>query len=125
MSQEVKSTAEARPDLIHPFQFQPGRESECSHFYLWLGGYVKCGVKESDPIHRNGPHLLRAADGEQAYCKGSPDTCEACFQEARLEKLGDDMQARYRPRRRLRDMTSAEFGEALADMLKAVERSRR
>ena len=124
MSQEVQSTADARPDLIHPFQFQTGRESECSHFYLWLGGYVKCGAKESDPIHHNGPHLLRGSDGEQAYCKGSPDTCEACWQESRLDKISDELQARHRPRKRLRDLTGAEFGEACADMVKATERSR-
>ena len=76
---ELKSTAEARPDLIHPFQFQPGREDECSHFYLWLGGYVKCGAKESDLIHRNGPHLLTASDGEKAYCTGHPLSCEFCM----------------------------------------------
>jgi hypothetical protein len=125
MKDLFKSSAEVFPDLIHPFQCEPGRESECSHFYLWLGGYVKCLAKESDPIHRNGPHLLIASDGEQAYCKGSPDTCEACFQEARLAKLDEDRQVRRRPSCRPADMSSAEFGDALADMMKAVERSKR
>jgi hypothetical protein len=74
----MSNTADTRPDLIHPFQFQPGRESECSHFYPWLGGYVKCNAKESSPIHRNGPHLLTAKNGEQAYCLGDPAVCQFC-----------------------------------------------
>ena len=125
MSEHIKSTAEARRDLIHPFQWQQGRESECSHFYQWLGGYVKCLAKESDPIHRNGPHILRASDGEQAYCTGRPEQCEACWQESRLAKLDADRQARKHPFRSIRDMSGAEFGEALADLVKVVERSRR
>ncbi len=124
----MTTLAEARPDLVHPFQWQPGRESECSHFYPWLGGYVKCLAKESDPIHRNGPHLLTVKNGEQAYCKGSPDTCDACWQESRLDKIADELQERRRPRKSLRDMSGAEFGaefgEALADVAKAAERSR-
>jgi len=127
MIEPVKSTAEARPDLVHPFQCLPGREGECSHFYSWLGGYVKCLAKESDPIHRNGPHILTARDGEQAYCAGNPEQCEACWQEVRLAKLDGDRQLLHprRPGRSIRDMSGAEFGEALADMAKAVERSRR
>jgi hypothetical protein len=121
----VKSLAEARPDLIHPFQCESGRESECSHWYSWLGGQVKCGAKESDTIHRNGPHLLTASNGEQAYCAGSPETCEACWQAARLDRLAADRQAQRRPRRLLREMSGAEFGEACADMAKAIERSRK
>lgn len=121
----MATMAEARPDLIHPFQWQPGRESECSHFYLWLGGYVKCGQSESSSIHRNGPHELSAPDGEKAYCKGDPAACEACFQESRLDRLADEMQAQRRPRKSLRDMTGAEFGEACADMVKAIEWSKR
>ena len=73
----MTTLSESRPDLVHPFQCQPGREGECSHFYQWLGGFVKCKAKESDPIHKNGPHLLMALNGEQAYCKG-PGTCEYC-----------------------------------------------
>jgi hypothetical protein len=125
MSEPVNIMAESRPDLIHPFQCLPGREDECSHFYSWLGGYVKCRARESDPIHHNGPHLLTAPDGERAYCKGSPDTCEACFQESRLAKLDADRQTRKHPFRRLSDLSGAGFGEALADMAKVVERSKR
>jgi hypothetical protein len=69
--------SESRPDLIHPFQCQPGREGECSHFYQWLGGFVKCKMKESDPIHKNGPHMYRTKDGGMAYCRG-PGLCWAC-----------------------------------------------
>src|ERR1700685_3516184 len=110
-----RSLAAARPDLIHPFQCRPGEETRCSYFHTWLGGQVMCGMRESAPIHHNGPHLLRAADGEQAYCKGSVDTCEACFQDSRLEKLTDEMQDRQRSLRRIHDMSGAEFGEAIAD----------
>lgn len=74
--------------------------------------------------HRNGPHIFTASDGEQAYCKGNPEQCGACWQEARLAKLDADRRARKRPFRSIRDMSGAEFGEALADMAKAVERSR-
>jgi hypothetical protein len=74
----MTTLAESRPDLVHPFQCQPGREGECSHFYLWFGGFVKCKAKENDPIHKNGPHLLTAENGEQAYCKDDPATCEHC-----------------------------------------------
>lgn len=125
MTDRIKSTAEARPDLIHPFQWQPGREEECSHFYLWLGGYVKCGQSESSSIHRNGPHTFVAADGERAYCSGHTATCEACFQEFRLSRLDEDKQASKKTLRSLRKMSGAEFGEACADVAKAIERSRR
>jgi len=74
----MTTLAESRPDLVHPFQCFPGREEECSHFYQWLGGFVKCLAKESDPIHKNGPHLLTAANGEQAYCAGNDKQCEFC-----------------------------------------------
>ena len=74
---------EKRKDLQHPFQCQPGRENECSYFHSWLGGYVKCGLKESDPVHVNGPHLLTASNGEQAYCKGDTRACEFCARDVR------------------------------------------
>ncbi len=74
----MTALSESRPDLVHPFQCQPGREGECSHFYQWLGGFVKCNAKESDSIHKNGPHLLTAANGDQAYCKGDPAACIFC-----------------------------------------------
>lgn len=79
--ESVRSLAKARPDLIHPFQCLPGQEGECSHFHSWIGGQVKCGMRESDSIHRNGPHLLQARDGEQAYCSGSPQSCQFCAME--------------------------------------------
>jgi len=68
---------QSRPDLVHPFQCERGREGECSHFYQWIGGFVKCLAKESDPIHKNGPHVLTAPNGDQAYCNG-PGTCKHC-----------------------------------------------
>lgn len=119
--------AESRSDLVHPFQWLPGRESECSHFYFWLGSQVKCLAKESDSIHRSGTHILTARNGEQAYCAGSPETCEACFQEARLSKLNEERTDKIARRKRFRpfgSMSGADFGEAMADMAKAVERSR-
>lgn len=71
-----------RPDLQHPFQFMNGDPSRCSHFHLWLGGYVMCGLPESDEVHVNGPHLLTSNTAEQAYCKGDPRCCEFCAREA-------------------------------------------
>jgi hypothetical protein len=76
-----KPVSESRPDLVHPFQCERGREGECSHFYSWLGGFVKCGMKESDPIHKNGPHVLLAKNGDQGYCTGRPANCEFCAME--------------------------------------------
>lgn len=75
----MTTIAESRPDLVHPFQCQPGRGGECSYYHTWLGGQVKCGMAESDPIHRNGPHLLRERGGEIAYCAG-PGVCWACVE---------------------------------------------
>ena len=76
-----RSLAAARPDLIHPFQCRPGQEYECSHYWPWIGGQVRCGMRENDPIHKNGPHMLRAKDGEISYCTGRPGSCSACAME--------------------------------------------
>lgn len=75
------SLAVARPDLVHPFQCCPGQEYECNHHWMWVGKPVRCGLRESDSVHRNGPHMLRAKDGEISYCEGSPKTCSACAME--------------------------------------------
>jgi len=74
----VSFTAALRPEFAHPFQCECGSEGECSYFYPWLGGFVKCLLKESDPIHKNGPHLLTVANGDQAYCSGDPRSCKFC-----------------------------------------------
>jgi len=53
--------------------------------------------------------------------------CRSCvaWRTERLAKLDARQQVRLRPRHLLRGMTGVEFGEALADVVKAVERSRR
>jgi hypothetical protein len=131
MNSNLANLDKSRPDLAHPFHWRPGEENRCSHFHTWLGGQVMCGLPENSPIHRNGPHLLAAKDGEKAYCSGLPETCEYC---ARAEADGGgaiswvernlQVPERRGPRKRLADMTGAEFGEALSDMAKAVEGSR-
>jgi hypothetical protein len=138
MTQEIESVRptlsviiDARPDLVHPFQCRPGEESRCSYFHTWLGGQVMCGMKESDPIRKNGPHLLNARNGEIAYCLGDPAACEFCARESdgggaiSWEERNLQVPEPRRPRKRLVDMTGTEFGEACSDMAKAIERSRR
>lgn len=125
-----KTQAESRPDLVHPFQCRPGEESRCSYFHTWLGGQVMCGLLESDLIHKNGPHLLYVRSGETAYCSGDPASCELCARDSdgggaiSWEDRNLQVPKPRRPRKRLADMTGAEFGEACADMVKAIERLR-
>lgn len=64
------------------------------------------------------------------FCATQIDSlCVDCHQwrEQKLADMDGDYQRQQarRIRRGLRDMTGAEFGEACADMAKAVERSRR
>ena len=50
--EDVEETKKyGRPDLQHVFECEPGRESECSYFHNWIGGWVKCLLPESDPMH--------------------------------------------------------------------------
>ena len=128
MNTNLANLAESSPDLAHPFQWRPGREAECSHFYTWLGGQVMCGLPESSPLHHNGPHLLVDKDGEKAYCSGSPETCEHCARDRAdggaisWDERNLQVPERRRPRKCLADMTVVELGEALSDMNKAAER---
>lgn len=62
-------------------------------------------------------------------CAGSFNICAACssWREQKLSQLEDDRLDKIARRKRFRpfgSMSGADFGEALADMAKVVERSR-
>jgi hypothetical protein len=63
--------------------------------------------------------------GDWERSSGNHLSEDADWQAERLVKLDSDRQAQKRPFRRLSDLSGAEFGEALADMVKVVERNRR